>query len=118
MVSIGRIFMLESPSRSDWEIQGAQVSQAEWCKTEASHEALNLNLVESNILSSNNFVSFAELYEGLKRAQRSRLEDQRGTEINFELPDFLKVLENFFPSHFFFNSSSLVLAERGISLLT
>lgn len=32
-----------------------------------------------------------DLYEGLKRAQRSRLEDQRGTEINFELPDFLKV---------------------------
>ncbi|KAK8748094.1 hypothetical protein OTU49_016311 [Cherax quadricarinatus] len=31
-----------------------------------------------------------ELYEGLKRAQRSRLDDQRGTEINFELPDFLK----------------------------
>lgn len=35
-----------------------------------------------------------ELYEGLKRAQRSRLEDQRGTEINFELPDFLKDKEN------------------------
>jgi len=34
------------------------------------------------------------LYEGLKRAQRSRLEDQRGTEINFELPDFLKDKEN------------------------
>lgn len=34
---------------------------------------------------------FIDLYEGLKRAQRSRLEDQRGTEINFELPDFLKV---------------------------
>lgn len=31
-----------------------------------------------------------DLLEGLKRAQRSRLEDQRGTEINFELPDFLK----------------------------
>nr|XP_023014758.1 regulator of G-protein signaling loco isoform X2 [Leptinotarsa decemlineata] len=30
-----------------------------------------------------------ELVEGLSRAQR-RLEDQRGTEINFELPDFLK----------------------------
>ncbi|XP_060536156.1 regulator of G-protein signaling loco [Cylas formicarius] len=30
-----------------------------------------------------------ELVEGLTRAQR-RLEDQRGTEINFELPDFLK----------------------------
>ncbi|KAF7275388.1 hypothetical protein GWI33_011801, partial [Rhynchophorus ferrugineus] len=32
---------------------------------------------------------FLELVEGLTRAQR-RLEDQRGTEINFELPDFLK----------------------------
>ncbi|XP_018328425.1 regulator of G-protein signaling loco isoform X3 [Agrilus planipennis] len=39
-------------------------------------------------------VSFSELYEGLKRAQRSRLEDQRGTEINFELPDFLKAKTN------------------------
>lgn len=36
-----------------------------------------------------------ELYEGLKRAQRNRLEDQRGTEINFELPDFLKVFGRF-----------------------
>ncbi|XP_033322330.1 regulator of G protein signaling family member locomotion defects isoform X2 [Megalopta genalis] len=35
-----------------------------------------------------------DLYEGLKRAQRSRLEDQRGTEINFDLPDFLKNKEN------------------------
>ncbi|KAF4517638.1 hypothetical protein B566_EDAN002870 [Ephemera danica] len=34
-----------------------------------------------------------ELYEGLKRAQR-RMDDQRGTEINFELPDFLKDKEN------------------------
>lgn len=33
------------------------------------------------------------MYEGLKRAQR-RLEDQRGTEINFELPEFLKDKEN------------------------
>lgn len=33
---------------------------------------------------------FIDLLEGLKRAQRFRLEDQRGTEINFELPDFLK----------------------------
>uniref|UniRef100_A0A1Y1LI36 RGS domain-containing protein n=1 Tax=Photinus pyralis TaxID=7054 RepID=A0A1Y1LI36_PHOPY len=31
-----------------------------------------------------------KLYEGLNRAQSSRIEDQRGTEINFELPDFLK----------------------------
>ncbi|XP_056640653.1 regulator of G-protein signaling loco [Diorhabda sublineata] len=34
-----------------------------------------------------------ELVEGLTRAQR-RIEDQRGTEINFELPDFLKDKEN------------------------
>ena len=32
----------------------------------------------------------AELYEGLKLVQRGRLDDQRGTEINFEMPDFLK----------------------------
>lgn len=31
-----------------------------------------------------------DFLESLKRAQRFRLEDQRGTEINFELPDFLK----------------------------
>lgn len=37
---------------------------------------------------------FLELVEGLNRAMRSRLEDQRGTEINFELPDFLKDKEN------------------------
>lgn len=36
------------------------------------------------------YFCFADLLEGLKRAQRFRLEDQRGTEINFELPDFLK----------------------------
>lgn len=35
------------------------------------------------------------LLEGLKRAQRSRLEDQRGTEINFELPEFLKDKEKY-----------------------
>lgn len=40
------------------------------------------------------FFYFSELYEGLSRALRSRLEDQRGTEINFELPDFLKDKEN------------------------
>uniref|UniRef100_A0A1A9WWQ9 Regulator of G-protein signaling loco n=1 Tax=Glossina brevipalpis TaxID=37001 RepID=A0A1A9WWQ9_9MUSC len=39
-----------------------------------------------------------ELLEGLKRAQLARLEDQRGTEINFELPDFLKNKENLLKS--------------------
>jgi len=38
--------------------------------------------------------SEVELYEGLSRAQRCRLEDQRGTEINFEMPDFLKSGKN------------------------
>lgn len=36
------------------------------------------------------FSQTESLLEGLKRAQRFRLEDQRGTEINFELPEFLK----------------------------
>lgn len=44
---------------------------------------------------------FLELYEGLSRALRSRLEDQRGTEINFELPDFLKDKESAQHSNFF-----------------
>lgn len=35
-----------------------------------------------------------DLLEGLKRAQLARLEDQRGTEINFELPEFLKNTDN------------------------
>lgn len=33
---------------------------------------------------------FIELLEEIKKAQRARLEDQRGTKINFDLPDFLK----------------------------
>lgn len=41
------------------------------------------------LFSSLTIVVVTELVEGLTRAQR-RLEDQRGTEINFELPDFLK----------------------------
>lgn len=40
-------------------------------------------------------LSTESLLEGLKRAQRSRLEDQRGTEINFELPEFLKDKEKY-----------------------
>ncbi|KAM7353118.1 regulator of G protein signaling family member locomotion defects [Cochliomyia hominivorax] len=35
-----------------------------------------------------------DLLEDLKRAQLARLEDQRGTEINFELPEFLKNTDN------------------------
>jgi len=34
------------------------------------------------------------LYEGLKRMTQGRLDDQRGLEINGELPDFLKTAEN------------------------
>ena len=36
------------------------------------------------------FSLYLDLYEGLKLAQRGRLEDQRGTEIKFEMPEFLK----------------------------
>lgn len=50
--------------------------------------------VESN-QSFTLFLSSESLLEGLKRAQRSRLEDQRGTEINFELPEFLKDKEKY-----------------------
>lgn len=60
------------------------------------------------------FFSFSiDLYEGLKRAQRSRLEDQRGTEINFELPDFLKVNGN---SHHLWHTNNLItyLSEDAI----
>ena len=32
----------------------------------------------------------SSLYEGLKRMTQGRLDDQRGLEINGELPDFLK----------------------------
>lgn len=48
---------------------------------------------KSNKFSSNSPPE--SLLEGLKRAQRARLEDQRGTEINFELPEFLKDKEKY-----------------------
>lgn len=37
-----------------------------------------------------NYFYSDSLLETLKRAQFSRIEDQRGTDINFELPEFLK----------------------------
>ncbi|XP_044736099.1 regulator of G-protein signaling loco [Chrysoperla carnea] len=52
-----------------------------------------------------------ELYEGLKRAQRFRLEDQRGTEINFELPDFLKDKENSNKKKLNYNESELLASK-------
>jgi hypothetical protein len=43
-----------------------------------------------------NFTLILEsLLENLKRAQCLRIEDQRGTDINFELPDFLKDRKKF-----------------------
>lgn len=53
---------------------------------------LDLNQTSSGTLNKKLLES---LLEGLKRAQRSRLEDQRGTEINFELPEFLKDKEKY-----------------------
>ena len=34
----------------------------------------------------------ASLYEGLKRMTKGRLDDQRGLEINAELPEFLRLI--------------------------
>lgn len=50
----------------------------------------NISLSLTSCVSKRTSSIVADLLEGLKRAQRFRLEDQRGTEINFELPDFLK----------------------------
>lgn len=53
-------------------------------------------MAESDTCSTNlklyqlSFFLCKDLYEGLKLAQRGRLDNQRGTEINFEMPDFLK----------------------------
>ncbi|KAG5680659.1 hypothetical protein PVAND_010153 [Polypedilum vanderplanki] len=41
-------------------------------------------------VTSRNHQNDESLLENLKRAQCLRIEDQRGTDINFELPDFLK----------------------------
>lgn len=51
--------------------------------------------LSSTIQKSKSSLPTESLLEGLKRAQRSRLEDQRGTEINFELPEFLKDKEKY-----------------------
>lgn len=40
------------------------------------------------------FFRISELLEEIKKAQLMRFEDQRGTEINTEIPDFLKDKEN------------------------
>ena len=52
------------------------------------------------------------LYERLKRAQRGRLEDQRGTEINYELPDFLKVPRHGGSSDAYTNSNEIPIDGR------
>jgi hypothetical protein len=36
------------------------------------------------------FILHIDLAEGIKIAQRGRIDDQRGTEIRFEMPEFLK----------------------------
>ena len=41
-------------------------------------------------LPTNGTEAGSDLYEGLKRMTRGRLDDQRGTEINTELPEFLR----------------------------
>ncbi|CAH1163571.1 unnamed protein product [Phaedon cochleariae] len=57
------------------------------------HSQLKKPLIAKMKQGANKLHLSDELVEGLTRAQR-RIEDQRGTEINFELPDFLKDKEN------------------------
>jgi hypothetical protein len=52
---------------------------------------LNPKKLKIKNFSANLILIFLDsLLETLKRAQFSRIEDQRGTDINFELPEFLK----------------------------
>lgn len=62
------------------------------------------------------WIFFVELVEGLTRAQRSRLEDQRGTEINTELPDFLKDKENDLMSKKNYYAVQTNLEKNGLSV--
>ncbi|XP_044265044.1 regulator of G-protein signaling loco [Tribolium madens] len=72
------LMKIKPPGSSD-DVTGEQVKKPLIAKWKTGVNKLQVACSESD-----------ELVEGLTRAQRSRLEDQRGTEINFELPDFLK----------------------------
>ncbi|XP_018575675.1 regulator of G-protein signaling loco isoform X4 [Anoplophora glabripennis] len=74
-----------SGSTEDVENEQNQIKKPLIAKWKAGANKLHVTCSESD-----------ELVEGLTRAQRCRLEDQRGTEINFELPDFLKENEHNF----------------------
>ena len=71
---------------------GVTVSEGNWCLIVISiiRQLNTFKITNLEFIFNNRHNSYAELYEGLKLAQRGRLEDQRGTEIKFEMPDFLK----------------------------
>lgn len=50
--------------------------------------------MNSFIIALFHFTSCLDMFDLWKKAQRNRLDDQRGTEINFELPEFLKTQPN------------------------
>lgn len=52
------------------------------------------------------FFCISELLQEIKKAQLMRFEDQRGTEINTEIPDFLKDKENFSKASTSFDNQS------------
>jgi len=60
-----------------------------------SHEELQ-KVEDNNEKSSGNPESASEmtLFEGLQIMRKGRFEDQRGTEICFEIPEFLRLPEN------------------------
>ena len=71
---------------------GVTVSEGKWPDSSFYYPSILCRILSQapEFISNNRRNSYAELYEGLKLAQRGRLEDQRGTEIKFEMPDFLK----------------------------
>lgn len=79
----------KKPLIAKWKT-GVRVQNASSPTTPESKGKTTNKKSVSNINKMKKFRKNLDLLEGLKRAQRFRLEDQRGTEICFELPDFLK----------------------------
>lgn len=84
---------IKKTCKSQCIIQEKQITSAEKKQTHSKLPPLIAKLKPITKVQNDRQSESEALYEGLKRAQR-RLEDQRGTEINFEMPDFLKDKKN------------------------
>ncbi|KAF0773017.1 regulator of G-protein signaling loco [Aphis craccivora] len=85
---------IKKTCKSQFAIHDQQINSTEKKQTLSKLPPLIAKLKPITKIQNDKQSESDALYEGLKRAQRSRLEDQRGTEINFEMPDFLKNKEN------------------------